>query len=211
MPAVGVDHVTPEQLRSRVLVEKKTVLNLLEAFAVSVKHYLRGEDGIYYRDLYYLVKFLPSYALPHAIPFDADANNTDNSQSVDSPDNAQCVEKQATGANEPGLPMPVSATSAGRRSFGSRRPTSPRFPRTNKEGFSSDDMGLLPARMPPKSTIFDIFPHFLVKLLVRKGRPVTGKGAARLRAKTRDPLSHNIPLEISLYLARNLYRRSFCC
>lgn len=35
--------------RARSLVEKKTVINLLEAFAVAVKHYLRGEDGIYYR------------------------------------------------------------------------------------------------------------------------------------------------------------------
>jgi putative membrane protein len=33
-----------------------------------VQHYLRGEDGIYYEDLYHLVKFLPAYALPTAIP-----------------------------------------------------------------------------------------------------------------------------------------------
>ena len=34
---------------SRSMVEKKTAINLLEAFAVSVKHYLRDEDGIYYQ------------------------------------------------------------------------------------------------------------------------------------------------------------------
>jgi putative membrane protein len=33
-----------------------------------VQHYLRGEDGIYYKDLYHLVKFLPTYALPASIP-----------------------------------------------------------------------------------------------------------------------------------------------
>lgn len=31
------------------MIEKKTVINLLEAYAVAIKHYLRGEDGIYYQ------------------------------------------------------------------------------------------------------------------------------------------------------------------
>lgn len=31
------------------MIEKKSAINLLEAFAVSTKHYLRGEGGIYYR------------------------------------------------------------------------------------------------------------------------------------------------------------------
>lgn len=38
-----------DQTKARTLIEKKTAINLLEAFAVSVKHYLRGEDGIYYQ------------------------------------------------------------------------------------------------------------------------------------------------------------------
>jgi putative membrane protein len=33
--------------KARVLVEKKTVLNLIDAFGVAVKHYLRGEEGKY--------------------------------------------------------------------------------------------------------------------------------------------------------------------
>ncbi|KAF7976149.1 hypothetical protein HWV62_7459 [Athelia sp. TMB] len=53
-----------EENRLRVLIEKKTVINLLEAYSIAIKHYLRGEDGIYYKDLYYLTKFLPSYAMP---------------------------------------------------------------------------------------------------------------------------------------------------
>jgi hypothetical protein len=35
-----------EEKRVRVLVEKKTVLNLVDAFCVAVKHYLRGESGM---------------------------------------------------------------------------------------------------------------------------------------------------------------------
>lgn len=38
-----------DELKARALVEKKSVINLIEAFAVAVKHYLRGEDGIYYK------------------------------------------------------------------------------------------------------------------------------------------------------------------
>ncbi|KAH7100014.1 UPF0187-domain-containing protein [Auriculariales sp. MPI-PUGE-AT-0066] len=56
------------ETRARLLIEKKTVINLLQAFAVSIKHYLRGEDGINYVDLYHLVKFLPSYNLPASVP-----------------------------------------------------------------------------------------------------------------------------------------------
>ncbi|KAF8760739.1 Bestrophin, RFP-TM, chloride channel [Rhizoctonia solani] len=52
--------------RARVLIEKRTTINLIEAFSIAVKHYLRGEDGIYYEDLYKLVKFLPAYALPNS-------------------------------------------------------------------------------------------------------------------------------------------------
>lgn len=38
--------VPAEENKARVLVEKKTVLNLVDAFAVAVKHYLRGESGM---------------------------------------------------------------------------------------------------------------------------------------------------------------------
>jgi hypothetical protein len=34
-----------EENRVRVLIEKKTVLNLIDGFCVAVKHYLRGETG----------------------------------------------------------------------------------------------------------------------------------------------------------------------
>lgn len=37
-----------EEAKARSLIEKKSAINLVEAFSVSVKHYLRGEDGIYY-------------------------------------------------------------------------------------------------------------------------------------------------------------------
>jgi len=39
-----------------VMAEKRMALDLLEGFAVSLKHHLRGELGIYYDDLYHLVR-----------------------------------------------------------------------------------------------------------------------------------------------------------
>ncbi|KAJ7143744.1 Bestrophin, RFP-TM, chloride channel-domain-containing protein [Mycena epipterygia] len=71
-----------EMMRARGMVEKKTVINLLEAFGVAVKHYLRGEDGIYYQDLYYLVKFLPAYALPPGIPSNSNADLNNNGEAL---------------------------------------------------------------------------------------------------------------------------------
>lgn len=35
-------------IQAKILIEKKTIINLLGAFAVAVKHYLRGEHVIFY-------------------------------------------------------------------------------------------------------------------------------------------------------------------
>lgn len=43
------ERITAEEQASHCMIEKKSAINLLEAFAVSIKHYLRGEDGIYYQ------------------------------------------------------------------------------------------------------------------------------------------------------------------
>ncbi|KAL0573005.1 hypothetical protein V5O48_008951 [Marasmius crinis-equi] len=40
----------------QVMAEKRMALDLTEGFAVALKHYLRGETGIYYDDLYGLVR-----------------------------------------------------------------------------------------------------------------------------------------------------------
>ena len=48
--------------RLRAVIEKKSMINLVQAYSVSLKHLLRGEGGIYYEDLYPLVGFLPRYA-----------------------------------------------------------------------------------------------------------------------------------------------------
>jgi len=73
-----------------------------------------------------------------------------------------------------------------------------------------DEAYLMPAHMPPKYSVFDLFPFsLLVKFLTDQGREVKGKKGARVRAKLRNQaISHNLPLELSLYLV-NLAPLSF--
>lgn len=68
----------------------------------------------------------------------------------------------------------------------------------------ADADDLFPARMPPQYSYLDLFPFSLMlKFLIRRGKQVKGKKANRLRAKMHhDAVSHNLPLEISLYLVR---------
>ncbi|ESK85641.1 UPF0187-domain-containing protein [Moniliophthora roreri MCA 2997] len=56
------EHPSTEEL-AKVMAEKRMALDLVEGFAVSLKHHLRGEVGIYFEDLYDLVR--PLHAHTH--------------------------------------------------------------------------------------------------------------------------------------------------
>lgn len=100
-----------------------------------------------------------------------------------------------------GLPFPVTTkTRRPRGSIGSAN-----RPQRAQTFMSHDDRSvvLLPAALPPKYSVFDVFPFsMLVKCLARKGKEVKGKKAAKLRAKT-VVTTRNVPLEISMYLVRS--------
>ncbi|KAF8629523.1 hypothetical protein AX17_005649 [Amanita inopinata Kibby_2008] len=236
-PNMNVGGDAGENAKMRALVEKKTVINLLEGFAVAVKHYLRGEDGIYYQDLYYLVKFLPGYALPAgrpsfgaypsddadlpsptsaATPSMADQKSAQTSDVQVPKNESQCYQRSISGSSTlAGTLLPVPVTSprrvvrhqsvkspGGRISMRSGVPGS--FWDKDKVILSrADESLLLPAHMPPKYHFFDLFPFsLLVKWLAEEGKAVKGKKAARLRAQMLGKgVSHNVPLEISLYLS----------
>ncbi|KZV90165.1 UPF0187-domain-containing protein [Exidia glandulosa HHB12029] len=51
--------------RLEAIIEKKSMINLVQAFGVSVKHFLRGEGGPFYEDLHPLISFLPRFAAHH--------------------------------------------------------------------------------------------------------------------------------------------------
>ncbi|KAF5364959.1 hypothetical protein D9758_008139 [Tetrapyrgos nigripes] len=243
-PATATD--SAEVLKARAMIEKKTVINLLEAFSVAVKHYLRGEDGIFYEDLYYLVKFLPAYALPTGIPSHPDLTRSFDAHGaplapVASPGSLKSIpespETRTTGSTggtflhqrtnggasqapaEQELPAPVTAPKPRKNASFSlpklfkdekekEKDDPPLSPAEEKRPERvilrrEDESFLLPARDAPKYGIFDLFPFsLLVKALTRRGRELKGKKAARLRAKMRNVgVSHNLPLEISLYLS----------
>jgi len=57
--------------------------------------------------------------------------------------------------------------------------------------------------MPPSYSLFDVFPFsLLVRVLTKRGKEVSGKKAARYRAKRGEGnVEGNVPLEITLYLS----------
>ncbi|KAG8965968.1 hypothetical protein FRC03_012703 [Tulasnella sp. 419] len=52
----GRDHKPEESESKRAIAEKKAALKLIEGFTVALKHHLRGENGVYYADLYPLLR-----------------------------------------------------------------------------------------------------------------------------------------------------------
>jgi putative membrane protein len=82
---------------------------------------------------------------------------------------------------------------------------------TSKMSTAEADGFLLPARNPPRYSYFDLFPFsLLVKTLTKRGKTVKGKKGALLRAKLhRQSVTHNLPLEISLYLVGLISVRFF--
>ncbi|KAH6909999.1 Bestrophin, RFP-TM, chloride channel-domain-containing protein [Coprinopsis sp. MPI-PUGE-AT-0042] len=213
---VGATPEETEELKARALVEKKTVINLLEAFAVAVKHYLRGEDGIYYQDLYYLVKFLPAYALPPGIPSQHDltspvspeASSGDQEQekddtrdihlSVPTSPNFPAHDGSVNGLHQrhhPTLPLPISSPSRssthGIKSAAIKSPRSAvSFAIQESERVvipQADEAYLFPSKMPSQYSIFDLFPFsLLIGFFTSNGRAVKGKKAQRVRAKLRS-------------------------
>lgn len=111
-----------------------------------------------------------------------------------------------------GLPPPVSIGSPGNRSsflsgltgLTSARSAAPAGKKDTDRLIlqRQDESYLMPAKLPPKYGLFDIFPFsLLINFLAKRGREVKGKKAARMRAKLKnEAISHNLPLELSLYL-----------
>lgn len=162
------------------------------------------------RDLYHSVKFLWPYAFPAGIP----------SPVADSkPGEFSACSKQGLSS---GLPQPVT-TARARTSQSTIHDSEPKGPTKRatidsafedrqaaearglrRHGTYIEEGSLLPARNPPKYTLFDFFPFsLLIGCLSERGQSVTGRKAARLQAKMRSMVvTHNLPLELSLYLVR---------
>ena len=149
------------------------------------------------RDLYYLVKFLPAYALPAGKPSRTDLTQPDNSSFDGHTEHpnlwASSVGHPTTAPDH--LPVPVTTSTK----FYNKKTTfltpDPNFhdhlhrhrelKLRDKEQIilsSEDEKYLFPAYMPPKYHFFDLFPFsLLVGTLTAHGKDVKGKKAAKIR------------------------------
>lgn len=183
------------------------------------------------RDLYYLVKYLPAYALPTGLPSNSDLTQPENfdifssklssrpspfangshqpRDSASSARGSSFLYQRTPSASAPHLPLPATAIAPKKTVF--LEPTSPRRTAVHRTISGerekvilprADEIFLLPAHIPPEYHFLDLFPFSLVvKMLTKRGKDIKGKKAAKLRAKMRTKaISHNLPLEISLYL-----------
>ena len=69
---------------------------------------------------------------------------------------------------------------------------------------------LMPAYKPPKWGLLDVilFPA-MVEFMTRRGFEMNGRRAGRIRARISGQRSHNLPLELSLYIARIFFLSAF--
>ena len=136
------------------------MVNLIQAFSVSLKHLLRGEPGIYYEDLYPLVNFLPRYAsspaLSHTTPeATVDAAAGEKVAGTLTQKTLQVDDKDGT------LPLwwisPDTKLPPARKLAKKPRRFNPEsvLPQVETE------ISLRPARNPPKDGFFDYFPIFI--------------------------------------------------
>lgn len=135
------------------------MINLIQAFSVSLKHLLRGEPGIYYEDLYPLVNFLPRYAsspsLGHTAPeASGDAAAAEKVAGTLNQKTLHVDDKDGTLPlwwNSPGTKLPPVRKAKKIRRF---NPESA-LPQVETE------IPLRGARNPPKDGFFDYFPIFI--------------------------------------------------
>lgn len=179
----------PTQLAATI--EKKTMMNILQAFPVAVKHFLRGEQGVYYEDLYPLICFLPRYANaePHhdeRLPLWHEESAAEHAREDADRDNRH--------EREP--------TEKSNSRASSRKPRKDNFDPEAALPSVNSDIPLKPARNPPETTIMDYIPllrffRWIIRAALKKAQP----GEQRRRKKHTTIVESNAPLEIILFLS----------
>lgn len=207
---VPVERVDKDKQKKQTVVEsvieKKSMVNLVQAFSVSVKHFLRGEAGIYYQDLYPLIAYLPRYA--------NSVSRTDAAMLLPlwqaSEDGEHPYEHDITHRSSPASAPPTINGKEDNKSWlqsfsKSRRNT---FDPEKALASVNSHRPLKPARNPPKATLYDYVPVFLIfkpiiNLFKRKKSTSDGAGARNsLGRKVKPQLGDsNVPLEITLFLS----------
>ncbi|KAL5528341.1 hypothetical protein ACEPAF_7477 [Sanghuangporus sanghuang] len=226
------DKESAEKVRLKAVIEKKSMINLVEAFSVAVKHALRGEAGIYYQDLYPLVCFLPRFASQAPmIDIKADVLPLWQASDLDDP------KKSATAASTlKGLSRTTSNPSDADEKEAATGTIkgehfAPDFLKKKFRKRRSDpdhilpvfdcDRELKPARNPPRTSLYDYIPLLIIfkpiiwifKFMyrrVRKDKYATarpekdGLRNAFGRKRKAEIIESSVPLEITLFLSSYL-------
>lgn len=199
--SVRADDVpVPEDEIVKAIIEKRTSMNLCAGFSVALKHYLRGEGGIYYKDLYPLMSFIPRYSLPTSLP----ANNDDRPDVPRSQNMRSTISSASTTNGFTTTPVLDSRPGVSRSSSSIKI-------KTVNLGYHQlvPSQPLLPSRNPPPSDLFAIasyIPFFslaqeLLLLVTRRYRRDKQKRSMRHRRLAGARVNENIPLEVTLLLS----------
>ncbi|KAF8596742.1 UPF0187-domain-containing protein [Ceratobasidium sp. AG-I] len=179
----------PRDAIFRATLEKKSMISLVQAYSASVKHYLRGESGVYYEDVYPLIAFLPQYA----------------AKSSTSPDDRFPLWADVT--NSGGYHI---SGDAGVDHGASKRKNKTFDPEKALPNLSPDHIQLAPARLPPQLGFFDYLPIFMpIRMIYKFGKKVMQKleddGQDEHRSLSgrvhRPVIESVVPLEIALHLS----------
>lgn len=193
----------------RAIIERKTMMNLIQAFSVSVKHCklslsncilrlvdhavpqdLRSEPGIYYQDLYPLLSFLPQNIHGQRVSADSDVK-------IDP---------------ETFLPIwsetPPATHKESEKSLRKKKTFNPEKVLSDIES----QIPLRPARNPPTERLSDLIPFLVIfkpigslfRRLVGKARSKDDDGVRGWsgRKKELPPIDSNVPLEGETFFSR---------
>ncbi|GAA5978945.1 hypothetical protein JCM10908_002745 [Rhodotorula pacifica] len=194
----------------KALIEKRTILNLLCAWSVATKHYVRGESGIFWDDLYELVKALPRYSFPNSVDDEQPPAGREGLAGLwrtPRPDGSVCVPisySSSIANGQQAMPGSTSSTATRQQSVPmstmSSTASGASLPEKLGSSVSSDDhklrtaeLDLSPGYNPPERSVYEYAP------VLRVFRPLLRS----LFGEKKEPhkcTSSNIPLEIHLFL-----------
>ncbi|KDQ30448.1 hypothetical protein PLEOSDRAFT_24711 [Pleurotus ostreatus PC15] len=184
----------------KAIIEKKTMVNLVQAFSVAVKHLLRGESGIYYEDLYPLICHLPRYADTKAprqveddiLPLFHRGREPQHTTSLPEPKDDHDIMDDDKSTNASWY-QTLSRRSPRKQGLDTFDPEKV-LPTVKSE------QPLKPGRNPPETSIYDYIPLFrflkwLALIIFRRTADALG------RKRKMGSIESNVPMEICLYLS----------
>ncbi|KAI0743242.1 Bestrophin, RFP-TM, chloride channel-domain-containing protein [Irpex lacteus] len=190
----------------RAVIEKKSMISLVHAYSISVKHLLRGEPGAYYEDLFPLISFLPRFSTLDEAGTEHDILPLWRSSAMD-----YATYRRMSNGSDSTTPASEKLEENYQQLEECSKPVYwQKRKASDLEALLPDvpsENSLLPSRIPPHYNILHYIP-FLRGMVPRvrddfdihtdpskNGRTATGK---KIRPKVADS---NVPMEILLFIS----------